>query len=75
MFPADNPWNTDISAAPVHSDSDTFIDSIGRSTNLHPDFGTEWDGAPIGIPYTTVDGDQPGVAVTFEYADESDPGP
>ena len=46
MLPSDNPWNTDISAYPVHSNSDNFIDSIGRGTNLHPDFGTEWAGAP-----------------------------
>ena len=75
MFPADNPWNTDISEYPLHPDSESFIDSIGRNTNLHPDFGTEWEGAPIGIPFVTVDSSQPGVAISFEYDDESDPGP
>ncbi len=75
MFPADNPWNTDISDAPVHPNSDAFIDSIGRDTHLHPDFGTEWEGSPIGIPYTLVDSSQPTVQVAFEYDDESDPGP
>ena len=30
---------------------------------------------PIGIPYTTVPGTQPRVPVSFQYADESDPGP
>ena len=34
-----------------------------------------WDGGPIGIPYTTVPGTQPKVPVSFDYADESDPGP
>lgn len=43
--------------------------------NLHPDFGTVWQGAPIGIPYVVVPGELPRVSVTFEYADESDPGP
>jgi hypothetical protein len=75
ILPADNPWNTDISQLSVHADSDTFIDSIGRADNLHPDFGTEYMGAPNGIPYVVVPGDQARVSVTFTYADESDPGP
>ncbi len=75
LFPADNPWNTDVSGYPVHPDSDVFIDSIGRGTGLHPDFGTVWQGAPIGIPYVIVPASQPKVPVTFRYGDESDPGP
>lgn len=76
LFPADNAWNTDISAAPVHPNSDAFIDSMGRSTRLHPDFGTEWEGAPIGIPYVVVNSSQPQVNITYTaYGDESDPGP
>ncbi|SDN29133.1 Copper amine oxidase N-terminal domain-containing protein [Paenibacillus sp. yr247] len=76
VFPKDNPWNTDISNYPVHSNSAGFIASIGVNTKMHADFGTVWEGAPIGIPYTIVNGDQPKVNVTFtDYADESDPGP
>ncbi|MCB9765655.1 MAG: hypothetical protein H6739_38130 [Alphaproteobacteria bacterium] len=75
VFPGDNPWNTDISGAPLHARSDAFINNIGRSTGLHPDFGTTWQGAPNGIPFVTVDASQPGVAVSFMYADESDAGP
>jgi hypothetical protein len=75
IFPADNPWNTDISAYPVHARSAEYLDSIGRERSLHPDFGTQWEGAPIGIPYVVVDGNQTKVAVQFEYEDESDPGP
>jgi hypothetical protein len=74
-FPADNPWNTDISAYPVHSRSAAWVSSIGTTTRLHPDFGTFWDGGPIGIPYVHVGGGQPKVPVSFDYADESDPGP
>jgi hypothetical protein len=74
-FPPDNPWNTDISRAPVDPNSDALIASIGLDTGLHPDFGTLWEGRPIGIPYTVVPGDQPRVPVTFGYADESDSGP
>lgn len=73
-FPDDNPWNTDISAAPVDPNSATLIASCGIR-NLHPDFGTTWNGAPNGIPYIVVDGSQSTVPVTFDYDDESDPGP
>lgn len=75
IFPPDNPWNQDISAAKVDSNSDALIASIGLDKNLHPDFGTVWQGAPNGIPYAVVRSDQPKVNVTFQYADESDPGP
>jgi hypothetical protein len=73
-FPADNAWNLDISAAQVDPRSSTLIASCGLR-NLHPDFGTVWNGAPNGIPYVVVRGGQPKVPVTFDYADESDPGP
>jgi hypothetical protein len=73
-FPADNWWNTDVSAAPVDARSSTLIASCGLR-NLHPDFGTTWNGAPNGIPYTLVGGLQPKRPVTFTYASESDPGP
>ncbi|AKJ28350.1 hypothetical protein [Caldimonas brevitalea] len=76
-FPANNPWNTDISRAPRDPNSDALIASIGLSTGLHNDFGSgTWNGAPIGIPYVVVAGSQPNVTVAFgDYADESDPGP
>jgi len=74
MFPADNPWNTDISSWPVHSRSAAWVSSIGGG-NLHPDFGTFWEGGPIGIPYVEVPAGQPGVSVTFDYDDESDHAP
>jgi hypothetical protein len=75
IFPADNMWNTPIDTAPLHESSDTYIVSIGPDAPLHPDFGTVWDGSPIGIPYNIVPDDQTMVDVTFDYADESDPGP
>lgn len=75
IFPADNPWNTDISSAPVDANSEALLRSIGWDTGLHPDFGTVWNGAPNGIPYVVVAGQQPKVPVSFTYADESDPGP
>jgi hypothetical protein len=75
VFPSNNPWNQDISAAPVDPNSAALIASIGLNTGLHPDFGTVWDGAPNGIPFVVVSGGQPMVPVSFDYADESDPGP
>ncbi len=75
IFPTDNPWNTDISSAPLDANSANYIASIGADDHLHPDFGTFYDGGPIGIPFTTVGAGQPTVPVSFDYDDESDPGP
>ena len=75
VFPPDNPWNRDISADPVDPNSDNLIAACGATRSLHPDFGTTYDGAPWGIPFVTVRGTQARVPVTFDYADESDPGP
>ncbi len=76
VFPANNPWNTDISGAAVDPNSSAIIASIGLDTGLHPDFGTVYEGAPIGIPYVVVSGSQSAVPINFsDYGDESDPGP
>jgi hypothetical protein len=72
VFPADNPWNRDVSGDPVDPRSDAYIASIGASRFLHPDFGSD---PSYGIPWTTVPGSQPRVPMSFDYADESDPGP
>lgn len=74
-FPANNPWNTPVDRAPVDPRSDALINRIGRHEPLHPDFGANWNGGPFGIPYVVVSGTQPRVAMQFDYADESDPGP
>jgi len=76
VLPKDNAWNTDISGYPVHTNSSNYINSMGLSGHVHPDFGTEWEGAPIGIPYAIVDAhNTPLLPINFEYADESDTGP
>jgi hypothetical protein len=73
VFPADNPWNADISAAPVDPSSAAYLASMNAATtNLHPDFGSN---PTYGIPYTSVGAGQPLVPMTFDYASESDPGP
>ena len=76
LFPPDNAWNEDISSSPVDPNSDNLIAGIGSNANLHPDFGTVWNGAPNGIPYIVVAGSQPKVPLNWTaYGDESDPGP
>jgi hypothetical protein len=76
VFPDDNVWKWDVSNYQVHPNSANFLASVGTTTNLHPDFGTEWNGAPIGIPYLVVTSAQPLVPVVYtDYGNESDPGP
>lgn len=76
VFPADNPWNQDISNLPVDPNSANLIAGMGLTRSLHPDFGTVYAGAPNGIPYIVVSGTQARVPITFDaYGDESDPGP
>jgi hypothetical protein len=77
LFPLNNWWNTDITNAPVDANSAAFIEYVGATRGLHPDFGGDSGDpdAPIyGIPYLTVSGTQPLLPVTFEYDDESDIG-
>jgi hypothetical protein len=70
-FPADNEWNRNISADPVDPNSANYLAAMNASTTfLHPDFGSSF-----GIPWITVPGSQPKVPMTFDIADESDPGP
>lgn len=76
MLPADNTWNTRIDAVPRDPNSDAYVRSIGADEPLRPDFASGlWEGAPIGIPFAAVSGGTQPVAVVFDYADESDPGP
>ena len=76
VFSADNIWNTPVDTLPVDANSVAYVATIGASAPVHADFGSGlWDGGPIGIPYVDVPGTQPLVPVTFDYDDESDPGP
>jgi hypothetical protein len=73
LFPPDNPWNQDISAAPIHPRSAAYIDSIGADITLHADFGSNPE---YGIPFSVAPAGQTRVPIEFiEYGDESDPGP
>ena len=76
LFPSTNIWNTPVEQVQVHPNSIQYIGAIGADIGLHPDFGSgTWEGAPIGIPYNVVPGSTPKVKMTFDYSDESDPGP
>ena len=76
LLPADNWWNVDVSQAPVDPASAAFLQYVGVNRGMHPDFGGDAAEEPeiYGIPYSTVPGNQPLVAVDFYYPDESDPG-
>ncbi len=77
LFPPDNWWNVDVSAAPLDPGSAGFLQFIGLLKGLHPDFGGDDHDAPPGIygmVYMTVPGDQALEPMAFDYADESDDG-
>ena len=76
LFPDDNPWNQDISKKPIDPGSEQIVHRIGRDKPLYPDFGSFYRGAPNGIPYIVVGGDQPKAPIEFtRYGAQSDPGP
>jgi len=75
LLPADSTWHRDISKDSVDSRSSRILTRLGLNTGFHPDFGAEWEGTPIGIPYVVVGRDQAKVPIKFLVADESDPGP
>lgn len=82
IFPSDNPWNLDISSSAIDPNSDAIVSQFA-ATGVHNDFGSGlWEGAPIGIPYVVVCGDQPKINIAYRaneyddnYGDESEAGP
>jgi len=73
ILPADNPLNQEVAGLPVSPQSAQYVESIGLSAHLHPDFGRD---KHYGIPFKVVSARQPGVPVRFtEAPEESDPGP
>jgi hypothetical protein len=74
LFPPNNWWNLDVSAAPVDPSSTAYINFIGANTGLHPDFGGDAGGGFVyGFPFIRVDGSQTKKTVIFTlYGDESD---
>ncbi|HUQ07195.1 MAG TPA: hypothetical protein VM261_32110 [Kofleriaceae bacterium] len=58
-LPADHLFNTPIDTLPVHASSAAFVATIGGTTNLHLDLGTQTNQQAndfYGIPYNLVDG-------------------
>lgn len=73
VLPADNALNQEVAGLPASPNSQHYIESIGLSAHLHPDFGVN---PSYGIPYTVVGEGQPKVPIKFtKYKSESDPGP
>jgi hypothetical protein len=73
VFPSDNIWNTRVDTLPLDPRSNAYTRSIGQDKPVHADFGSgNYEGAPIGIPFISVPGNQKRVRITFEYRDDSD---
>ncbi len=73
MFPADNALNEEVAGLPESPRSQQYVEAIGLSAHLHPDFGNN---PGYGIPYVVVGPEQPKVPIKFTaYKSESDPGP
>ena len=54
IFPSNNIWNTRIDNLPIHTRSNQWVNTIGRNTGFHMDFGSgTWDG---GTPFTASGG-------------------
>jgi len=76
LFAADHYWNTPVDELPLLPRSSAYINIIGANASLHADFGSgTWEGRPIGIPFNLAGASTPHQQVSFDYDDESDPGP
>jgi len=51
IFPADNPWNADVSKSPLHKDNAAILANMATTKSLHADWGTftENYGMPINL--------------------------
>jgi hypothetical protein len=73
IFPPDNPWNQDISKAPVDPNSDRYLAAMNAATTkLHPDFSRD---PKYGIPWFVVTSRMQRMEMHFKYDTESEPGP
>jgi hypothetical protein len=78
LFPADYPWNQNISNAPVAANSAAVIANIGSSIGIHPDWGNDSasnGSSPLyGIPYNVVHGNSTAKinVIIDNYPGESD---
>jgi hypothetical protein len=76
IFPADNPWNEDVSGLALNAMSATYISNMAPTKGLHPDWGDyAADRDYYGIPFSSGTG-APLQVMNFEnYPDESDQNP
>src|SRR5262245_6351132 len=78
IFPFDNPWNQNISNAPVASNSAAIIAHIGSSTHVMPNWGADnpsLGASPLyGIPFNIVHGNSTATVnvIIDNYPGESD---
>jgi hypothetical protein len=75
IFPADNPWNLDVSGYPLNAQSASYISNMSPDKGFHPDWGTVSDG--YGFPFMAGTGATP-LPVTWTESwgnSESDPSP
>lgn len=73
VFPKSNIWNTPISNAPVHEQSLTWLNAIGKGVKVHPDFGSKsYNKHAAGIPVNYTNKDTTRYPVIFRYEAESD---
>ncbi len=76
-FGADTYWHAPVDGLPVNARSAQWLAHMSPARTLHPDFGPSYGDQPVpyGIPITIAPPGHAKVAVTFDYADESDAGP
>ncbi len=71
VFPSNNVWNTRIDSLPVDANSTSYVNALGPSNHMHPDFDyNQADGIPYNLvtkPLTT--------SPKFLYLPDSDLGP
>jgi hypothetical protein len=70
LFPQNNWWNIDVSNAPIDPSSASYLNYIGLTKGLHPDFGgnaAEPDYI-YGFPFLVVDSNQ--AKKTVDFIDE-----
>jgi hypothetical protein len=75
VFPGNHYWNTPVDSLPLHPSSAAWVNSIGSTTRLHPDWGNVLSDN-YGIPFVTVFVQQQGIVPLVYgpdgYPDESD---
>ncbi len=76
LFPADNPWNQDVSGLALNAKSATYLANMAPARGMHPDWGN-WSTDHYGIPFSSGTGATPQPMTWTETwgAAESDPNP